>query len=1125
GDNLTVTLTAANGTIFDADGNPLQLPLTGTAGEINAKLAALKFAATNVGDAKIMITVTDGKGGTATAIYKLLADISGSGITYIGTDGNGISIGGRVKADDSSSVIVDANGNLTWTGAEDGSDSPNVTLEAGKNLNASAVAANGTGTLTIDTTATTVGDIYGSTDASNIIKLGNAVGVVGGSNNDTITVQAGGTVTGTINGGAGNDTITVEKGGTVGYISGGASTDTITVESGTVTNAIFSEAGDDTISVFGTARLIYGGDDNDTITLKDGGKVDYIYGEAGNDIITVDKGGEVTWDINTDMGGEISGGEGADNISVFGTAHLIDGGDDNDTIIVESGGKVTEGIWGGVGEDNISVFGTVWKILGEAGNNIITVKDGGTVDYIFGGDDDDTITVENGGTVDYIGGNDGDDIIIVENGGEVTRDIEGGAGEDNISVFGTVTGEIWGGGGADTINLNNQQATIGISSGETGAYTNPGGSNTFDLSGIDRIDKPGSGTTLDLTGNWMGGGTTLTRNTTLVDVSNDTIQWIQGTVNADNTFTANDTGTDALIVYDADDKAGTVTARAVVLTGLTGSALKGVMTDGGLTITKNAAPVIDLASTETNNVIVGQPADLPNFTVSDADGDDLKITLKAVNGQISWNGFSWADTITMGFDQAKDINDALADLQFKAAQAGDASITITVDDKWGGTDSKTYNNLKATKPVVNTDPTISGIPKALQRISFETETALADFKVSDAENHNLTVTLAASGGDLSGVTDADDQEAGIQLKGSASAITNALANLKFKTTTHGDASISITVQDEYGATSAATYDLFTPYDTELALDNGDVARFIGAIDFSNHAFKDDNTWWMGSLYGVLSFIDSAIVDAEKSNSNSGDDLMCWAATTANLLTWSGWAQQSSLSIAEGDTAEDAVFAVFVQNFTSGATSGGNSMLGMEWFFKGTSVYDHVTGAFDRPGENSGNYLNLDGKKFISSKAEVELGTQDAFYTFLDNTFDLGYALGFSVTFYTDATFNTLKGGGHALTCWGYTYDNKGTVNNTSDDVLTGLIVSDSDDGMQPSGSAADDRLSIMDLIWDASGFYYTESFGTDLNGYAKIGDFYYVQHNSALYADTPEVDDIHIAGSTSSIDFFEDIAG
>ncbi|MDD2863132.1 MAG: DUF4347 domain-containing protein, partial [Methylococcales bacterium] len=74
-ENLTVTLTATNGTIgsvTDADTNVAGIQVTGSAATINTALAAATFTATNAGAASIGISVTDAIE-TATATYNLMA--------------------------------------------------------------------------------------------------------------------------------------------------------------------------------------------------------------------------------------------------------------------------------------------------------------------------------------------------------------------------------------------------------------------------------------------------------------------------------------------------------------------------------------------------------------------------------------------------------------------------------------------------------------------------------------------------------------------------------------------------------------------------------------------------------------------------------------------------------------------------------------------------------------------------------------------------------------------------------------------------------------------------------------------------------------------------------------------
>lgn len=418
----------------------------------------------------------------------------GSGIAFDGINQNDkMIISGSVKTTTGSSITVDANGRLTLTGVKDGQNqNPDGVLSKTITLDAEAVMANGTGVLTIDITAgATAYNIIGSRWSRNVI-------------------NAAGTVQQEIHGGSKNDTITVENGGSIMFIKGETGADTITVKNG------------------GKVFEIYGGTDNDIITIESGGTVSSIDGDAGDDTIIIKSGA-----------------------TVIGTVQAVYGDDGNDTITIESGATVKgyNGAGGGDGNDIITVAGTVQAIYGGNGADIITVKSGGAVNGsagIYGGNGADIITVEVGATVSSIAGDQG----------------------------------------ADIIKLNNQSAIISITSGDTGGYSPPQEEGIpFSLAGIDQIHNLGSGTTFKLFGGWANESQLLSVNTTFIDVEDDSIYWIQGTVDSiNNIFTANSDGTDALLVYDAASwHLDPITARAVALVGVDPSH-EFFATDGGVKI-------------------------------------------------------------------------------------------------------------------------------------------------------------------------------------------------------------------------------------------------------------------------------------------------------------------------------------------------------------------------------------------------------------------------------------------------------------------------------------------------------------------------------------------------------------
>lgn len=111
GDNLTVTLTASNGTInglIDADGNPANgIQLQGGASVINAALAQATFTATNNGTAAVTISVTDGKVGTAVTATSYLAATSPEPAISGGTIP-----GSAISNPDRTSLVTGADGNM-----------------------------------------------------------------------------------------------------------------------------------------------------------------------------------------------------------------------------------------------------------------------------------------------------------------------------------------------------------------------------------------------------------------------------------------------------------------------------------------------------------------------------------------------------------------------------------------------------------------------------------------------------------------------------------------------------------------------------------------------------------------------------------------------------------------------------------------------------------------------------------------------------------------------------------------------------------------------------------------------------------------------------------------------------
>ncbi len=126
------------------------------------------------------------------------------------------------------------------------------------------------------------------------------------------------------------------------------------------------------------------------------------------------------------------------------------GGAGNDTLI---GGGGNDSLFGGADNDSIA---------GDAGNDLL---DGGIgADRLLGGDGDDRLIGGDGD--DTIGGGIGND-VIADLGG--ANSIDGGAGDDNVSITGAVTNQtVLGGDGNDVITVFNATGSLNLIDGGTG---------------------------------------------------------------------------------------------------------------------------------------------------------------------------------------------------------------------------------------------------------------------------------------------------------------------------------------------------------------------------------------------------------------------------------------------------------------------------------------------------------------------------------------------------------------------------------------------------------------------------------------------------------------------------------
>ncbi|MBL0713013.1 MAG: IdeS/Mac family cysteine endopeptidase [Desulfosarcina sp.] len=220
-------------------------------------------------------------------------------------------------------------------------------------------------------------------------------------------------------------------------------------------------------------------------------------------------------------------------------------------------------------------------------------------------------------------------------------------------------------------------------------------------------------------------------------------------------------------------------------------------------------------------------------------------------------------------------------------------------------------------------------------------------------------------------------------------------------------------------------------------------------------------------------------DAEKTLSNTEDDLMCWAAAASNMLTYTGW----GFPAGEGFTGTDDIFAYFQGHWTD---SGGSMYYGAEWWFDGTnnspgrasgwSQVDAPGGGF-YPGYNFSDYYTW------SSYDSIALDNID---TYLHAGRGVGLAM--------------MGPGAHAITAWGYEYDEFGNY--------LGVYVTDSDNASDTDSPA--DILAYYDIRYSGGGWYLQDFYGSD---FWYIGEVHGLAPMPAPVASIPEPATLLLVGA------------
>ena len=165
------------------------------------------------------------------------------------------------------------------------------------------------------------------------------------------------------------------------------------------------------------------------------------------------------------------------------------------------------------------------------------------------------------------------------------------------------------------------------------------------------------------------------------------------------------------------------------------------------------------------------------------------------------------------------------------------------------------------------------------------------------------------------------------------------------------------------------------------------------------------------------------IDAEKTGPTDGDENMCWAASTSNLLTYTGWAAQA------GFDSTDDLFEAFINNFTD---AGGNIDYATGWFLNGVTPPDGA-----QPTAGSGGYLPQYSFTDVVEDYDLYQNCAAQLATVYDKLQN-GYGVSLSVDIYGRSGYE----GGHAITLWGFVTDTR--YPKTSEQFYKNLFITDSD---------------------------------------------------------------------------------
>ena len=193
-------------------------------------------------------------------------------------------------------------------------------------------------------------------------------------------------------------------------------------------------------------------------------------------------------------------------------------------------------------------------------------------------------------------------------------------------------------------------------------------------------------------------------------------------------------------------------------------------------------------------------------------------------------------------------------------------------------------------------------------------------------------------------------------------------------------------------------------------------------------------------------------DAEK-NPAPGDDLLCWAGTSSNILEWTGWGYVYYMD--HGDTDD------FFQYYQNHVTDAGQYIsLGLQWWLNGNLDNEGDSAAEDVP--HAGFWPGYNPEDYIWKLWETEDIMPE-----LRAEIILGKAAGLTI-------YSIAGTGAHAVTVWGLNYDPD--LEPDDPEYYLGIWITDSDN--DKDNTTPDDVLTYYKLDYNyEENYWYMPSYG------------------------------------------------